>query len=182
MSEQSDARATLRGELRRGDKAMTPQECQQFIAQAYCGRTATIGADGFPYVVPNLFVWLDEHIYLHTAKQSGHFLANVEFSPRACFEVDEPGETFPYGPVECDTSIAYRSAVVFGQIAIVSDRAQKLRFYSAFMRKYVPQHSWGRVRDSFPRVDATIVYALRPHAMTGKQTPLPAPDKRWQRI
>jgi uncharacterized protein len=170
----------LRGQLRRADKIMTPQEARSFIAQAYCGRIGTLGRDGFPYVVPNLFVWMEERIYLHTAKQSGHFLANVQFNPRACFEVDEPGETFPYGPVECDTSIAYRSAVVFGNIAVVSDRETKLRFFAAFMSKYAPAESWGRPKDSFPRVDATIVYALQPDVLSGKQTPLPAPAQRWR--
>lgn len=169
-----------RGQLRRADKIMTAEQVRSFIAQAYCGRIGTLSQDGFPYVVPNLFVWMDERIYLHTAKQSGHFLANVEFSARACFEVDEPGETFPYGPVECDTSIAYRSAVVFGNIAVVSDRDTKLRFFAAFMSKYAPPESWGRLKGSFPRVDATIVYALVPQVMTGKQTPLPSAARRWR--
>ena len=62
-----------------------------------------------------------ERIFLHTARQRGHFLANVEFCERVCFEADQPGETFPYGPVECDTSIAFRSVVVFGRIRIVSE-------------------------------------------------------------
>lgn len=170
----------LRGQLRRADKIMTPEEVRRFISQAYCGRIGTLGRDGFPYVVPNLFVWMDERIYLHTAKQSGHFLANVQFCARACFEVDEPGETFPYGPVECDTSIAYRSAVVFGSIAVVPERDAKLRFFAAFMRKYAPPESWGRPKDSFPRVDATIVYALQPEVLTGKQTPLPSPAPLWR--
>lgn len=180
MAGDTPADPALRGQLRRADKIMSAEEVRSFIAQAYCGRIATLGRDGFPYVVPNLFVWMDERIYLHTAKQSGHFLANVEYSARACFEVDEPGETFPYGPVECDTSIAYRSAVVFGDIAVVSERDTKLRFFAAFMRKYAPPESWGRPKGSFPRVDATIVYALQPQILTGKQTPLPSAARRWR--
>jgi uncharacterized protein len=180
MPAEPSAHVSLRGRLRRTDKVMSPQEVREFVARSYCGRTATLGADGFPYVVPNLFVWMDEQLYLHTAKQSGHFLANVQYCNRVCFEVDEPGETFPYGPVECDTSIAYRSAVIFGSISIVSDRQKKLRFFSAFMSKYVPPASWGRPKDSFPRVDGTIVFTIVPEAMTGKQTLLPEARERWQ--
>jgi uncharacterized protein len=179
MAVESSVQPAVRGQLRRTDKSMSAAQMRELLACAYCGRTASVGADGFPYVVPNLFVWMDERLYLHTAKQSGHFLANVQSCPRVCFEIDEPGETFPYGPVECDTSIAYRSVVVFGAIDIVADRAAKLRFFSAFMRKYAPPESWGRPKDSFPRVDGTIVYAITPELMTGKETPLPPPAQRW---
>jgi nitroimidazol reductase NimA-like FMN-containing flavoprotein (pyridoxamine 5'-phosphate oxidase superfamily) len=98
-----------------------------------------------------------------------------------CFEADQPGETFPYGPVECDTSIAFRSVVVFGRIGLVSDPDIKQRFFTAFMSKYAPPESWGRPQDTFPRIDATILYAIVPEIMTGKQTPLPAAGKRWRR-
>ena len=170
-----------RGDLRRADKVMSAEEVRGFLASAYCGRSATVGADGYPYVVPNLFVWMDERIYLHTARQRGHFLANVEFCDRVCFEVDQPGETFPYGPVECDTSIAFRSVVVFGRIGIVPERATRERFFAAFMSKYAPADSWGRPKGTFPRIDSTILYSIVPEIMTGKQTPLPAAQKRWRR-
>ena len=170
-----------RGDLRRADKVMSGEEVKEFLASAHCGRTATLGADGYPYVVPNLFVWMDERIFLHTARQRGHFLANVEFCDRVCFEVDQPGEVFPYGPVECDTSIAFRSVVVFGRIGIVSDPGIKQRFFTAFMSKYAPKESWGRPRNTFPRIDSTILYTIVPEIMTGKQTPLPAAEKRWRR-
>ena len=169
-----------RGTLRRADKIMDRAETVAFLAQAFCGRTATVGADGYPYVVPNLFVWMEDQVYLHTSRIEGHFLQNVRHSDRVSFEVDEPGEVFPYGPVECDTSVSYRSVVMFGRIRIIDAPAEKTRFYSAFMRKYAPADSWGRERDSFPRLDKTIVYAIAPESITGKQGPLPGIDKRWK--
>jgi len=169
-----------RGDLRRADKIMSPEEVRALLAAAHCGRTATVGADGYPYVVPNLFVWMEERVFLHTARYRGHFLTNIEFCDRVCFEVDQPGETFPYGPVECDTSIAFRSVIVFGRIAIVPELEVRERFFAAFMSKYAPQDSWGRAQGSFPRIDATILYAITPEIMTGKQTPLPVGAKRWR--
>ena len=177
MSTDNSSAPSLRGDMRRADKIMTQDEVRAFLGAAHCGRTATVGSDGYPYVVPNLFVWMDERIFLHTARHRGHFLTNVEFCNRVCFEADEPGQTFPYGPVECDTSIAFRSVVVFGNIEVVADRDIKQRFFAAFMSKYAPPDSWGRNRGSFPRMDATILYCINPEVMTGKQTP--TPQKRW---
>jgi hypothetical protein len=181
MSQDISGEAPRRGDLRRADKIMSAEEVRSFLASAHCGRTATVGADGYPYVVPNLFVWMEERIFLHTARYRGHFLANVEFCDRVCFEADQPGETFPYGPVECDTSIAFRSVVVFGRIRIVPDLDIRQRFFTAFMAKYAPPDSWGRAKDTFPRIGSTILYAISPEIMTGKQTPLPAAENRWRR-
>jgi len=169
----------LRGRLRRADKIMSMAEVDAFLAGAFCGRTATVGADGYPYVVPNLFVWLRGQVYLHTAKVDGHFLANVRHADRISFEADQAGEVFPYGPVECDTSVSYQSVIVFGRIRIIESDAEKIEFYSTFMAKYAPAESWGRERGSFPRRDKTIVYAITPEAITGKQGPLPLLAERW---
>jgi len=179
MTEDVAGDVVRRGAVRRADKLMRQEELKEFLARAFCGRTATLGRDGYPYVVPNLFVWMEERIFLHTTNVPGHFLANVGFCDRVCFEVDAPGETFPYGPVECDTSIAYRSAVVFGRIRIETDPEVRRRFFAAFMSKYAPPDSWGRPQDSFPRIDLTIIYSILPEIMTGKQTPMPSAQKRW---
>lgn len=168
-----------RGQLKRQDKAMTRQDAETFLSSAFCGRTATLGPDGYPYVVPNLFIWQDDQIYLHTAPYAGHFLTNVRFHSQVSFEVDEPGEIFPYGHVECDTSVSYRSVIVFGEIRIVEGADEKSRFYRALMDKYAPQDSWGRQKDSLPRVGATIVYAITPVSISGKEGKLPALNDRW---
>jgi nitroimidazol reductase NimA-like FMN-containing flavoprotein (pyridoxamine 5'-phosphate oxidase superfamily) len=173
------AEAPQRGRLRRADKIMSGDEIDAFLATALCGRTATVDAEGYPYLVPNLFVWRAKQVFLHTAQVEGHFIDNVRHSDRVCFEVDEVGEVYPYGPVECDTTVVYSSVIVFGRIRLVTDEADKVAFYEALMAKYAPADSWGRERGTFPRLAKTIVYAIAPEVMTGKRGPLPALDKRW---
>ena len=41
-----------RGQLNRAHKVMSADEIDAFLTTSFCGRTATIGADGYPYVVP----------------------------------------------------------------------------------------------------------------------------------
>lgn len=168
-----------RAQLNRADKIMAADEINAFLSIAFCGRTATIGADGFPYVVPNLFVWHDSTVFLHTARRSGHFVANVRHSDRVSFETDEAGEVFPYGDIECDTSVSYRSVVMFGRIRIVDREDEAAEFFRRFMAKYAPADSWGREKGSFPRINATIVYAISPEAITGKHGVLPAISEQW---
>jgi len=73
---------------------LAESEARELIASAHCGRVATIGPDGWPYVVPLLHVLTADVINMHNTAARGHFRLNVERDARACFEVDEPVKVF----------------------------------------------------------------------------------------
>jgi uncharacterized protein len=169
--------------LRRADKAMDEAQARAVLAGGHAGRLATIGADGWPYCVPLLYLWMDGEIWVHNTAARGHLRANVEHEPRVCFEVDAPGEVFAYGRFECDSSVAYRSVVAFGRIRIVAERAAKQRFCEALLAKYA-RPEWEepaarRPPGFFPRLDQITVYAIAPERITGKENVLPAVAERW---
>ena len=164
--------------LRRTDRAMSESEVVSFLHQGHHGRLATVGRDGYPYCLPLLYVFSDGRIYVHGTAEQGHLRANVEHSARACFEVDEAGDVFPYGRFECDTSIAYRSAIAFGQIALVPDGAQKKIFFDAFMAKYA-KPDWERPKGLYPRMDKITVYGIEIERLTGKKIELLEIAQQW---
>jgi uncharacterized protein len=165
-------------QVRRKDKLMSDERALATLARGYCGRIATVGPDGWPYCVPLLYVWADGEVMVHNPAARGHFRTNVEHDRRVCFEVDEAGEVFDYGRFECDTSIAYRSVIVFGTIRIVEDETAKRRFFDALMAKYGKPDS-GRPKHFYPRLDEIALYAIAPERITGKETPLPAVSEQW---
>jgi nitroimidazol reductase NimA-like FMN-containing flavoprotein (pyridoxamine 5'-phosphate oxidase superfamily) len=153
-------------------------EARELIARAYCGRVATVSADGWPYVVPLLHVFSGDVISMHNTGARGHFRLNVEREARACFEVDEPVKAFDYGRFECDSGLAYRSAIAYGRIRIVEDQDTKIRFFDALLTKYgtgVP----GRPKSFYPRLHEVTVYALAVERITGKHCPLPPVAEQW---
>jgi hypothetical protein len=164
--------------VRRADKLMSDERVLEMISCAYSGRLASVGPDGWPYIVPLLYVWKDGEVWVHNTRTQGHLRANVDHEPKVCFEVDDPGQVFAYGRFECDTSVAYRSVVVFGHIRIVEDREQKKAFFDAFMQKY-GNSDWERPKSFYPRLDQVTVYAIAVERMTGKETPLPPLQARW---
>jgi uncharacterized protein len=168
-------------EVRRADKLMPEAGVRELVARARSGRLATVGPDGWPYVVPLLYVWIDGEIWVHNTRAQGHLRENVGHEARVCFEIDEPGEVFPYGRFECDTSVAYRSVIAFGRIRIVDERARKQAFFDALMAKYAAP-GWERPKGFYPRLDLTTVYAIAVERMTGKETPLPAAAGRWPAV
>ncbi len=168
-------------QVRRTDKLMTPERALETLARGFCGRLATIGEDGYPYCVPLLYVWMEGEVYLHNTRARGHLRANVDHDPHVCFEVDEPGEVFAYGRFECDSSLAYRSVVLFGRIRVVDDRDTKQRFCEGLMAKY-GKPDWRRPKGFFPRLDEITVYAITVERMSGKETPLPAVTEQWPAV
>jgi hypothetical protein len=165
-------------QMRRADKVMSPAETLETLERGYCGRLATISEDGYPYCVPLLYVWMNSEVYLHNAKAPGHLRTNIARESRVCFEVDEPGDVFAYGRFECDTSVAFRSVILFGKARIVDETEAKQRFFEALMQKYAkigPE----RPKGFFPRLDQITLYAITPERMTGKETPLPALSEQW---
>ncbi|MFN2643997.1 MAG: pyridoxamine 5'-phosphate oxidase family protein, partial [Burkholderiales bacterium] len=165
-------------QLRRQDRLLGETEARELITRAYCGRIATIGADGWPYVVPLLYIFTGDEITLHNSGARGHFRLNVEREPRVCFEVDEPVKVFDYGRFECDTGLAYRSAIAYGRIRILEDPAAKSRFFDALLAKYgtgTPE----RPKGFYPRLDEVTVYAIAVERITGKHCPLPPLAEQW---
>jgi len=165
-------------QVRRVDRVMAEEAVRAMLARGFCGRLATVGADGYPYCVPLLYVWMDDKIYVHNTAAPGHLRTNVDHQSRVCFEVDEAIEVFDYGRFECDSSVAYRSVVAFGKIAVADDRAVKQRFCEALLAKYGKPDS-GRPKGFFPRIDIITVYAITVERMTGKENPLPAVSEQW---
>jgi nitroimidazol reductase NimA-like FMN-containing flavoprotein (pyridoxamine 5'-phosphate oxidase superfamily) len=157
---------------------MTDERVRETLLQAYSGRLATVGTDGWPYIVPLLFISMNGEIWVHNTRARGHLRENVDHESKVCFEVDEPGEVFAYGRFECDTSVAYRSVVVFGRIRILQEQQQKKAFFDALMEKY-GDRKLDRPRGFFPRLDQVTVYAITIERMTGKETPLPAMQDRF---
>lgn len=167
--------------LRRADRVMTDEALRQMVEQSFSGRLATVGADGYPYCIPLLYVWMDQCIFVHGTSAHGHLRQNVAHNSNACFELDEPGQVFDYGRFECDSGLAFRSAVLFGQLTVVDDGATKQRFCEALMIKY---RKGGPAREPnfFPRLDLITVYRFDIARMTGKEQVLPSVSEQWPAI
>jgi nitroimidazol reductase NimA-like FMN-containing flavoprotein (pyridoxamine 5'-phosphate oxidase superfamily) len=164
--------------MRRADKEMSASRASELLATAYCGRLASVGPDGAPYVCPLLYVWRQGQVWLHNTSALGHLQRNILHEPRVCFEVDVPGEAYAYGRFQCDTALEYQSVLVFGQLEVIRDRDQKAAFFDALMSKYYAQET-DRPTGFYPRLDEVTVYALRVDRITGKETSLPAAGARW---
>jgi nitroimidazol reductase NimA-like FMN-containing flavoprotein (pyridoxamine 5'-phosphate oxidase superfamily) len=165
-------------QLRRTDKAMPDERVEEILRRGACGRLATTSTDGWPYVVPLLYIWKKPVIFFHTAAARGHLRQNIDRDARACFEVDEAGQVFAYGRFECDTGTSYASVIAFGRIALVPPNEQRVWFFDELMKKYAGGIA-GRPKSFYPRLHHIEVFALTVERVGGKETPLPALAQQW---
>ncbi|MES3002423.1 MAG: pyridoxamine 5'-phosphate oxidase family protein [Pseudomonadota bacterium] len=164
--------------MRRADLVMPEEDVKLLLEQGHCARLATTGADGWPYVLPMLFVWRDPHLYFHTSSALGHLAANLSHDSRVCMVIDEPGSVYGYGRFECDSSISYRSVMAFGTVHEVQDPAEKSLFCDELMRKYGGGIT-GRPQGFYPRLAHIDVRRIVVDRMSGKRIELPQPAARW---
>jgi nitroimidazol reductase NimA-like FMN-containing flavoprotein (pyridoxamine 5'-phosphate oxidase superfamily) len=164
--------------LRRKDKEMSADEVEHLLHRLPLAHFATVGPEGEPYVVPNLFVYADRQICLHTAAAMGHFRRNVERNPRVCFSATEMEQIFAYGRFECDTSAGYASVIGFGQAHLVDDDGARMRFFDRLLAKY-GDPAWKRPESFYPRLAEVVVYAILLDRVTGKKNPTPPLDEQW---
>jgi nitroimidazol reductase NimA-like FMN-containing flavoprotein (pyridoxamine 5'-phosphate oxidase superfamily) len=167
--------------MRRTGQVMSREEIDEVLRRGICGRLGTIGTDGFPYVLPMLYVWDGHEIYWHCGIGAGHLLANTSARDQVCFEVDEPGDAFGYGRFECDSSLAYVSVIATGRLRPVDDRTGKEEFCLRLMQKYGSEIE-GRPKGFFPRLHHIRVYAIQSERLTGKFSRLPVLEQRWPSV
>ncbi len=166
-------------QVRRTDRVMPQETMLAALKAGYCGRLATVGADGAPYCVPLLYVMMDGEVYVHNTAHRGHLRTNVDHEKRVCFEIDQAGQVFDYGRFECDSSVEYKSVIVFGDIRVVDDEGAKRRFCDELMAKYRKRGAPERLKGFYPRLNDITVYAIKISRMTGKELALPDVSEQW---
>lgn len=119
------------------------------LGRCTVGRMATIGRDGYPYITPLNYVYIDGTVYFHCGRV-GEKLDNIKGDPRVCFEVDIPLAYLDldyYGavPEACQVHQFYHCVIIRGRAEIVSDIDEKLLALNGLVaghetpgRKFIP--------------------------------------------
>ena len=72
---------------RKKQEIVERERIEEILRREKVGRFATIGGDGYPYIVPVNYVYSNNTVYFHCAL-TGEKLGNLNRDSRVCFEVD----------------------------------------------------------------------------------------------
>ena len=175
--------------MRRAEYACDDAWIKEFLAQTEVGHLATRWEEQ-PFITPLLF-WFDDEahaIYFHAATV-GRLHANSQHQPRACFEACRTGRLLASN-VALEFALQYESVIVFGDLQLVEDEAEKRRALYGLIGKYYPGMLPGEEYRSItePELKRTAVYAISISSWSGKRnwperakqsTEWKALDARW---
>jgi nitroimidazol reductase NimA-like FMN-containing flavoprotein (pyridoxamine 5'-phosphate oxidase superfamily) len=136
------------------------------LASCPVGRLGTNGKDGYPRIKPLNFVYLNGKIYFHSAKE-GEKIDDIARDSRVAFEIDEPIGYVKSNNNPCSAKYLYRSLMMRGKAAIVTDDKESLLALRSLMEKYQPE---GGYRDFLPeKLNVTAVVRIDIEEVTGKE-------------
>ena len=122
-------------ELKRKNKALTNEECENILRTANTGVLALHGDDDYPYAVPLNFIYEDNKIYFHCASE-GHKIDSIKRNPKASFCVVSKDTVIPE-----KLTTKYESIIVFGRVHIIEDEEEKLNAIKKLSFKYAPHEN-----------------------------------------
>ncbi len=155
--------------MRRGKRQMPDEEMRAFLRDRRFAHVGTVDADGWPYVVPLVYIYEGgDLLYLHTGALGGQFEGNVRRDPRLCVEVADIGPLHPGQPYACNSALVYSSVILFGRAVVVEDKERKAWFFDRLLEKY-GEPQW-QFEPGYPAIDRIVLYELRIEVATGKRS------------
>lgn len=119
-------------EMRRKKQNLSEEETKKILARGTSGVLALLGDVDYPYAVPISYVCCGSKLYFHSAK-SGHKIDAIRKCQKASFCVIDKDIVIPE-----KYTTAFRSAVAFGQIRILTEETEMKAAIKALAEKYYP--------------------------------------------
>lgn len=116
-------------EVRRKNRELPEEYIDLILKKGEYGVLGTQCEDGFPYVTPMSYVYLNDKIYFHCA-QEGLKSDNIRFNDKVSFTVVTDVETLPD-----KFSTRYQSVVIFGTAKSINGE-EKDKVLSEIINKY----------------------------------------------
>lgn len=158
--------------MRRKQCEITDREkIEALLGRARVGRLATIGGDGYPYITPLNFVWWNESIYFHSARE-GEKIDNIRKNNRVCFEIDIPlsylGVGFDRNRPTCHVHQFYHSLIIRGRAEFVDDIEEKVASLNALVSVHEEGGSFTPLQEDTREVGLCTVIAVRVDSLSAK--------------
>ena len=118
-------------EMRRKEKQLAKVKALEILKKGEYGVLATIGKNDYPYALPMNYVFFNDKIYLHCAKE-GHKIENINYNNKVSFTVVGDYELQPAG-----FTSNYESVVIFGRANSLNGEIKK-KALQQFILKYSP--------------------------------------------
>lgn len=150
-------------EMRRKNQALSREECVDVLNRATSGTLAVSGDDGYPYAVPLSFVYNDNKIIFHCAKD-GHKIDAIKRSDKVSFCVIDADDVVPE-----EFTTHFRSVIIFGRARILENDDEIRAAINTLSEKYDSGDYDARKREIDKFFPALCMVEISVEHMTGKE-------------
>ena len=117
-------------EIRRVKQLLPNEAAVEVLDRNTSGTLALLGDDDYPYAVPLSYVYINEKLYFHSAK-NGHKIDAVKKYEKASFCVIDSDQIVPE-----KFTTHYRSVIAFGKVRLIEDVEEMRSIATALAMKY----------------------------------------------
>jgi nitroimidazol reductase NimA-like FMN-containing flavoprotein (pyridoxamine 5'-phosphate oxidase superfamily) len=145
--------------MRRADKEMSHEKTLELLTRGEDGILGTISDNGYPYTVVVNYVYLNNKIYFHCAKE-GHKLDNIQRNEKVSFTVYDNVEV-----VGEKLTTLYESLAVFGRAKVIEADKEVLL---ALVNKYASLDKEKVLKMIDKEINITSLVEIEIDHITGK--------------
>lgn len=148
--------------MRRTKQELTHEEVKEILNQASSGVFAVHGDNGYPYAVPLNFVYDDNAIYFHCARE-GHKIDAIKSNDKVSFCVVAKDAV-----VAKEFATDYYSVIVFGRAKILDSREETRDALKLLNEKLAPDFPKEGDREIENSIKHVCVVKIEIEHVTGK--------------
>lgn len=121
-------------EMRRVKQLLPQKETIEILKKCTSGVLGVIGDDDYPYTVPVSYIFKENRLFIHSAKQ-GHKIDSIKRNDKVSFCVIEKDEV-----IQRDFTTHFRSVCLFGRARILTDDTDRRYALECLVEKYSPYY------------------------------------------
>lgn len=149
--------------MRRQDKKMNNNEALEIIKNCEFGILSTIGKNGYCYGIPLNYVYFDNAVYFHSAKE-GHKIDNLKNHKKVSFCIVKDQQ-----PIPEKLTTAYESVIIFGKAEFVEGKEKKNALMK-LTKKFAPNHIEKGKESTKKESHITEIVRINIEHITGKKS------------
>lgn len=151
--------------MRRNKQELTKEVCIAILERNTSGVLALSGNDRYPYAVPLSYVYSQNKLLFHSAKE-GHKLSVIKQCENASFCVIDKDDV-----MTTQYTMLYRSVIAFGKVRILENEKDIKQAMQLLAYKYHPQDSEANRNSIIHAAGSSyLVLEFTIEAMSGKQS------------
>lgn len=148
--------------MRHSERELNVEDAKKLLVKGKTGTLAVNGDDGYPYAVPVNYIYMDDAVYIHSAKY-GYKIDAVSADSKVCLSVILYNEI-----IESETTTKFESVIVTGNASVLTEDDEKQRIMEGMVKTLAPSNINGGMETIKKLLPAVCIIKIDISKLSGK--------------